>query len=141
MRNANTYAHKTLFKAALYIVATGWKHLKYLLNGEWIRKCGTSKPQHSIQWWKGKNWCMQWHKRISEILLMQGTKDIILYASICFFIKIFYFLSKIVFLNQIKQSIKILFRIDLQGFFFSWGYQSHWFSKIILSKFDLSKFR
>ena len=34
---------------------------------------------------KGKNWCMQWHKRISEILLMQGTKDIILYASICFF--------------------------------------------------------
>jgi len=32
--NANTYAHRTLVKAALYIVATGWKHLKYLLNFE-----------------------------------------------------------------------------------------------------------
>ena len=47
------------------------------LTFKWIRKCGLSKPQHSVQWWKGKNWCTQWHKRISGILLMQGTKDTI----------------------------------------------------------------
>ena len=140
-RNANTYAHKTLFKAALYIVATGWKHLKYLLNGEWIRKCGTSKPQHSVQWWKGKNWCTQWHKRISGILLMQGTKDTI--CSYLFFHHNLLFSFQNCF-SKSDKSNPSRFSLGLTSkvlFFFSWGYQPYWFSEIILSKFNLSKFR